>query len=74
MTFALKGVHEHEPSYWEVLMSFRRFLASHAHEELQKCAVDLYVQTARINPDAVWLILKFHVYFNKTYRGFHAET
>lgn len=57
MTFALQGVHEHEPSYWEVLMSFRRFLVGHVHEELQKCAVDLYVQAAEINPDAVWLVL-----------------
>ncbi|KJA28672.1 hypothetical protein HYPSUDRAFT_197486 [Hypholoma sublateritium FD-334 SS-4] len=57
MTFSLKGVHEHEPSYWEVLVSFRRFLAGHVHEELQQCAADLYIQAAEINPDAVWLAL-----------------
>ena len=70
MTFALKGVHEHEPSYWEVLMSFRRFLASHAHEELQKCAVDLYVQAARINPDGVWLVLNSTSASTKPIMGF----
>ncbi|KAF8203805.1 hypothetical protein BJ912DRAFT_941110 [Pholiota molesta] len=57
MTFALKGVHEHEPSFWEVIMSFRRFLAALAQEELQKCAIDLYVQAGKVNPDAVWLLL-----------------
>lgn len=57
MTFALKGVHEHEPSFWEVIVSFRRFLAALAQEELQKCAIDLYVQAGKLNPDAVWLLL-----------------
>lgn len=57
MIFALKSVHEHEPSFWEILMLFRRFLSGQVHEELQKCAVELYNQAAKINPDAVWLIL-----------------
>ncbi|KAF8973515.1 hypothetical protein BDZ97DRAFT_374606 [Flammula alnicola] len=57
MTFALKGVHEHEVSFWEVITSFRRFLSARAHEELQQCAIDLYVQAGKTNPDSVWLLL-----------------
>lgn len=57
MTFGLKSVHEHEPSFWDVILAFRRFLDSHAHLELQQAAVDLYVQASKSNPDAVWLVL-----------------
>ncbi|KAF5311838.1 hypothetical protein D9619_002848 [Psilocybe cf. subviscida] len=57
MTFGLKGVHEHEPSFWDVVAAFRRFLDSRAHIELQQAAVDLYVQASKSNPDAVWLVL-----------------
>ncbi|PPQ67121.1 hypothetical protein CVT25_005722 [Psilocybe cyanescens] len=57
MTFALRGVHEHETSFWEVIMAFRRFLSITAQEELQHCAIDLYVQAGKLNPDSVWLIL-----------------
>ncbi|KAF8913131.1 armadillo-type protein [Gymnopilus junonius] len=57
MTFALQGVHEHETSFWEIIVTFRRFLAAAAHEELQQCAVALYVQAGKVNPDSVWLVL-----------------
>jgi hypothetical protein len=57
MTLAIKYVHEHETSFWEVIVSFRRFLSDRAHVELQKCAVDLYSEAGKRNPDAVWLLL-----------------
>jgi len=57
MTLAIKHVHEHEISFWEVIVSFRRFLSDRAHVELQKCAVDLYTEAGKNNPDAVWLLL-----------------
>lgn len=57
MTLAIKHVHEHEISFWEVIVSFRRFLSDRVHAELQQCAVDLYREAGMINPDAVWLIL-----------------
>ncbi|KAH9486499.1 TELO2-interacting protein 1-like protein [Psilocybe cubensis] len=57
MTLALQGVHEHETSFWEVIMAFRRFLSTTAQEELQQCAVALYVQAGKSNPDSVWLAL-----------------
>ena len=57
MTLAIKHVHEHEISFWEVIVSFRRFLSDQVHAELQQCAVDLYTQAGISNPDAVWLIL-----------------
>ncbi|KIM47743.1 hypothetical protein M413DRAFT_439414 [Hebeloma cylindrosporum] len=57
MTLALKHVHEHEISFWEVIVSFRRFLSDRVHAELQQCAVDLYTQAGMSNPDAVWLLL-----------------
>ena len=57
MTAAMKGVHQHESSFWEVIVAFRRFLSSHAHDELQQHALALYFQASRQNPDAVWLLL-----------------
>jgi len=57
MTLAIKHVHEHEISFWEVIVSFRRFLSDRVHAELQQCAVDLYTQAGMSNPDAVWLLL-----------------
>lgn len=62
MMVALKGVHPHEPSFWEVIVAFRRFLSCHAHEELQHLAVNLYMQASKRNPDAVWLLLTFTIY------------
>jgi hypothetical protein len=57
MAAAMKGVHQHESSFWEVIVAFRRFLSSHAHNELQQHAIDLYIQASKQNPDAVWLLL-----------------
>ncbi|KAF8922028.1 armadillo-type protein [Mucidula mucida] len=55
MTAATKGVDPKDTSVWEVIVAFRRFLHSKAHEELQQCARDLYVAVGENNPDAVWL-------------------
>ncbi|KAJ7597501.1 armadillo-type protein [Mycena floridula] len=57
MTAAAKGVETQDSSVWQVILSFRRFLHVHAHEELQQCARDLYVAVGRNNADAVWLAL-----------------
>jgi hypothetical protein len=57
MTAAMKGVHQRESSFWEVIVAFRRFLSSHAHDGLQQHALDLYFQASKQNPDAVWLLL-----------------
>jgi hypothetical protein len=58
MTAALKGVPEHESSFWQVLVAFRRFLGTQAQQELQQCALNLYTQAGKVNPDVVWLVLK----------------
>ena len=58
MTAALKGVTEHEASFWHVMVAFRRFLGTQAQKELQQCALNLYIQAGKVNPDAVWLVLK----------------
>ncbi|KDR85468.1 hypothetical protein GALMADRAFT_132161 [Galerina marginata CBS 339.88] len=57
MTCALRGVHEHEVSQWEVIVIFRRFLDAKAHEELQQSAIALYSQAGKLNPESVWLAL-----------------
>ncbi|PPQ77640.1 hypothetical protein CVT26_005406 [Gymnopilus dilepis] len=57
MTFALQGVREHEASLWEIIVIFRTFLATSAHQELQQCAVALYIEAGKLNPDSVWLAL-----------------
>ena len=58
MTAALKGVPEHETSFWQVMVAFRRFLGTQAQKELQQCALNLYLQAGKVNPDVVWLALK----------------
>ena len=58
MTAALKGVPEHETSFWQVMVAFRRFLGTQAQHELQQCALNLYTQAGKVNPDVVWLVLK----------------
>ncbi|KAF9486308.1 hypothetical protein BDN70DRAFT_821861 [Pholiota conissans] len=73
MTFALMGVHEHEPSFWEVIVSFRRFLAVQVQEELQRCAIDLYIQAGKGNPDAVWLLLASTMKLQNPVVGFMAK-
>jgi hypothetical protein len=57
MTAAVKGVQAQDSSVWQVIIAFRRFLHSQAHEELQKCARELYMAIGRNNEDAVWLSL-----------------
>jgi len=57
MTAASKGVQIQDTSIWQVLVGFRRFLHSHAHEELQAFARELYIAIGRNNDDAVWLAL-----------------
>lgn len=57
MTAAVKGVHPHDASVWQVLLAFRRFLHKGAHQELQGCARDLYIAMGQRNPDVVWLAL-----------------
>ncbi|EPQ60349.1 hypothetical protein GLOTRDRAFT_102141 [Gloeophyllum trabeum ATCC 11539] len=57
MTAAIRGVRIEDAAVWDVIMSFRRFLANGAHNELQKCARDLYKAIGKNNEDAVWLVL-----------------
>ncbi|PPQ67347.1 hypothetical protein CVT24_011530 [Panaeolus cyanescens] len=57
MTATLRGVHPHEPSLWEVLVTFRRFLSPDAHLDLQLLAKQLYNQASTINPDMAWIVL-----------------
>ena len=58
MTAALKGVNPRDSSVWQLLLLFRRFLHSQAHDELQACARELYMAAAANNADAVWLVLR----------------
>ena len=51
-------LHEYESSFWQVLVAFRRFLGTQAQQELQQCALNLYSQAGKVNPDVVWLVLK----------------
>ncbi|KAH7916422.1 armadillo-type protein [Hygrophoropsis aurantiaca] len=57
MTAATNGVHMQDTSAWDVILAFRRFLHSQAHEELQGYARELYKALAKGNEDAVWLAL-----------------
>ncbi|OBZ79503.1 TEL2-interacting protein 1 [Grifola frondosa] len=57
MTAAAKGVQSQDSTVWEVIVIFRRFLHSHAHDELQACARELYCAIGMNNEDAVWLAL-----------------
>lgn len=57
MSAVARGVHPHEPSTWQVILAFRKFLHEGAHEELQSCARDLYLVIGQHNPDAIWLAL-----------------
>ncbi|KAF8640612.1 hypothetical protein AX17_000273 [Amanita inopinata Kibby_2008] len=57
MAAAVKGVHPHDMSMWQVAVAFRRFLHRHAHEELQLCTRKLYMAIASRNADVVWLVL-----------------
>ena len=57
MIATAKGVQIQDASMWQVLVGFRRFLHSQAHEELQASARELYIAIGRNNDDAVWLAL-----------------
>ena len=57
MTAVARGVKVQDTSVWQVIVEFRRFLHSQAHEELQASARELYITIGRNNDDAVWLSL-----------------
>ncbi|KAL1738934.1 hypothetical protein HDZ31DRAFT_50218, partial [Schizophyllum fasciatum] len=57
MTAAARGVQPRDASLWEVIVDFRRFLHAGVHEELQRCARDLYLEIGLQNADEVWLAL-----------------
>jgi len=54
---SMKAVQVNDALAWEMLLYFRRFLHSQAHNELQMYAIELYVAAGKNNADAVWLIL-----------------
>ncbi|KAK0198861.1 armadillo-type protein [Armillaria mellea] len=58
ITASMRGVDPKDTSVWEVILAFRRFLDSRAHEELQGCARELYIAAGYNNADAVWLALQ----------------
>ncbi|KAJ7039180.1 hypothetical protein C8F04DRAFT_1220237 [Mycena alexandri] len=57
MTATMKGVQSQDASVWQAVLSFRRFLHRHTHEELQRCGRDFYIAASANNADAVWLAL-----------------
>lgn len=57
MTAAFRHVRPHDTSTWQVILAFRRFLGKNVQDELQQCAIDLYITIGKKNPDAVWLAL-----------------
>ena len=57
MTASMKKVQVNDALAWEMLVFFRRFLHSQTHQELQACAIELFVAAGKNNADAVWLIL-----------------
>ncbi|KAI0080331.1 hypothetical protein K474DRAFT_1615922 [Panus rudis PR-1116 ss-1] len=57
MDAAATHVQIEDNAVWEVIIMFRRFLHSQAHEELQQYAKHLYVSLAANNEDAVWFAL-----------------
>jgi hypothetical protein len=58
MIASVKDVQGQDSSLWEVMLAFRRFLNKWGHEELQMYAKELYIELARNNADAVWLVLE----------------
>jgi hypothetical protein len=57
MAASMKKVQVNDALAWEMLVYFRRFLHSQAHNELQTCAIELFVAAGKNNADVVWLIL-----------------
>ncbi|GAA6014620.1 hypothetical protein JCM8202_001602 [Rhodotorula sphaerocarpa] len=46
-----------ELALWDEAMLLRRFLSTRYHPELQALVLSLYRSLAKLNPDAVWLVL-----------------
>jgi len=57
MTATMKGVQSQDTPVWQAILSFRRFLHRHTHEELQHCGREFYIAASANNADAVWLAL-----------------
>ncbi|KAJ7782844.1 armadillo-type protein [Mycena metata] len=57
MTATMKGVQSQDTSVWQAVLSFRRFLHRHTHEELQRCGREFYIAASANNADVVWLAL-----------------
>ncbi|KAF7375920.1 Heat repeat protein [Mycena sanguinolenta] len=57
MTATMKGVRAQDTSVWQAVLSFRRFLHRHTHDELQRCAREFYIAASAQNADVVWLAL-----------------
>ncbi|KAJ7874778.1 hypothetical protein B0H14DRAFT_3083374 [Mycena olivaceomarginata] len=57
MTATMKGVQSQDAPVWQAILSFRRFLHRHTHDELQRCAREFYIAASANNADVVWLAL-----------------
>jgi hypothetical protein len=57
MTATMKGVQSQDTPVWQAILSFRRFLHRHTHDELQRCAREFYIAASANNADVVWLAL-----------------
>ncbi|KAJ7497038.1 armadillo-type protein [Mycena latifolia] len=57
MTATMKGVQSQDAPVWQAILSFRRFLHRHTHDELQQCGREFYIAASANNADAVWLAL-----------------
>ncbi|KAJ7078825.1 armadillo-type protein [Mycena belliarum] len=67
MTATMKGVQSQDTPVWQAILSFRRFLNRHAHDELQQCGREFYIAASVNNADAVWLALAATSGVNSTY-------
>ncbi|KAJ7232782.1 hypothetical protein B0H12DRAFT_1144891 [Mycena haematopus] len=57
MTATMQGVQSQDTPVWQAILSFRRFLHRHAHDELQRYAREFYIAASIHNADVVWLAL-----------------
>ncbi|KAJ7928533.1 hypothetical protein B0H13DRAFT_2248361 [Mycena leptocephala] len=67
MTATMKGVQSQDTPVWQAILSFRRFLHRHNHDELQRCAREFYIAASANNADVVWLALKMTSGASPTY-------
>ncbi|KAJ6497801.1 armadillo-type protein [Mycena sanguinolenta] len=67
MTATMKGVRSQDAPVWQAVLSFRRFLHRHTHDELQRCAREFYIAASAQNADVVWLTLTAIVATNSNY-------